>query len=45
VNAVAEGTRLAGGEASRVQTGFLRAYALAIGASIAVLAVVFLAVR
>ena len=42
---LAGGTRRAGRELSDVQTGLLRTYALAIAAGLAVLAVVFVAVR
>ncbi|MBA3366583.1 MAG: NADH-quinone oxidoreductase subunit L [Actinobacteria bacterium] len=42
---LAAGTRDAGGRVTQVQTGFLRNYALAIAAGLAVLAVVFLSVR
>jgi NADH-quinone oxidoreductase subunit L len=42
---VGEDTREVGGVFARLQTGLLRAYALAIAASVAVLAVVFVAVK
>lgn len=42
---VARRAQLAGSEVARVQTGFLRAYVLAIAASVVVLGIVFLAVR
>jgi NADH-quinone oxidoreductase subunit L len=42
---VAEGTRDTGGLVARAQTGILRAYALAIAASLAVLTVIYLAAR
>jgi NADH-quinone oxidoreductase subunit L len=42
---IAEGAREAGGGFSRLQTGFLRTYALAIAGGLAVLALVFVSVR
>jgi NADH-quinone oxidoreductase subunit L len=43
--AIAETVRGLGSETRRLQTGFVRTYALAVAASLAVLAVVFIAVR
>jgi NADH-quinone oxidoreductase subunit L len=45
VTEIGDETRDVGGLVARLQTGLLRTYALAIAASVAVLAVVFLAVR
>jgi NADH-quinone oxidoreductase subunit L len=45
VAGIAESARLAGSRTARIQTGLIRTYALAIAASLAVLAVVFISVR
>jgi len=45
VGEIAATFRRAGGETSRVQTGLVRTYALAIAAGVVVLTVVFVAVR
>jgi NADH-quinone oxidoreductase subunit L len=45
ITGLAEGARGAGGGFSRLQTGFLRNYALAIAGGLAVLALVFVSVR
>jgi NADH-quinone oxidoreductase subunit L len=45
VNEVAEETRDVGGFVARLQTGLVRTYALAIASSVAILAIVFVAVR
>jgi NADH-quinone oxidoreductase subunit L len=45
VNEVAEETRDVGGFVARLQTGLLRTYALAIASSVAILAIVFVAVK
>jgi NADH-quinone oxidoreductase subunit L len=45
MDGIAETVRGLGSEARRLQTGFVRAYVLAIAASLAILTVVFLAVR
>ena len=42
---IAEAVRGLGSETRRLQTGLVRTYALAVAASLAVLAVVFIAVR
>jgi hypothetical protein len=42
---IAEAVRSLGSETRRLQTGLVRTYVLALAASLAVLAVVFLAVR
>ena len=45
VNGLADGTRRVGSRVGLAQTGLVRSYALAIAASVAVLAVVFISVR
>ena len=45
IDAVAGGTRRAGGEVSHTQTGLVRSYALALAFGVAVLVLVFLSVR
>ena len=45
IDAVAGGTRRAGGEVSHTQTGLVRAYALALAFGVAVLVLVFISVR
>ena len=45
IDAVADGTRRAGGEVSQTQTGLVRAYALALAFGVAVLVLVFISVR
>jgi hypothetical protein len=45
LDGLAHGTTEAAGDVARVQTGLLRTYALAITASVVVLAVVFLVLR
>jgi NADH-quinone oxidoreductase subunit L len=45
VNEVAEETRDVGGLVARLQTGLVRTYALAIASSVAILAIVFVAVK
>jgi NADH-quinone oxidoreductase subunit L len=42
---IAAGTRLLGGRFGRIQTGFLRTYALAIAGGVAILALVFVSAR
>ncbi len=42
---IGDGVRTAGGGTARLQTGLLRSYALVIAGSVAILVVVFLAVR
>jgi NADH-quinone oxidoreductase subunit L len=45
IDAVAGGTRRAGGEVSHTQTGLVRSYALALAFGVAILVLVFLSVR
>ena len=45
VGEIAGAFRRLGGETSRVQTGLVRSYAFAIAAGVAVMAIVFVAVR
>ena len=45
IGEIAGAVRRLGGETSRIQTGLVRLYALAIAAGVAVMAIVFVAVR
>ncbi len=45
IDAVAGGTRRAGGEVSHTQTGLVRTYALALASGVAILVLVFISVR